>query len=162
VSGNPSGRPKSQNDFEAACRARAPEALERLAQIMRGRGAAAVRACELILAYSYGKPVASLNVTAKAAPLDDARFRGAARAALEAAVIEAEASIVPPTRPAELPALTNEEVALMPVPNQQSGTDRLDTVERPSSSAGLASLVGAGTESRCHGVAAGAAEGVTS
>jgi hypothetical protein len=136
VSGNPSGRPKSQNDFEAACRARAPEALERLAQIMRGRGAAAVRACELILAYSYGKPVASLNVTAKAAPLDDARFRGAARAALEAAVIEAEARIVSPAgAPAELPPVE-------PNPLSGFGVDLSPSEMAP-----------ADADERCHAVA---------
>jgi hypothetical protein len=62
-----------------------------------------------------------LNVTAKAAPLDDARFRGAARAALEAAVIEAEAKIAPATKPAELPASTNE-VFEMAALNPKSGS----------------------------------------
>jgi hypothetical protein len=101
---NPGGRPRSLRDVEALAREMSPEALNRLREIyMRGKGSASVRAAELVLAYGIGKP--SINVTAnvRAVAMDDARFRGAARAALEAAVSEAEN--------AQLPAIPAKEPA---------------------------------------------------
>ena len=89
VSGNPLGKPKSAKDFEALAREKSPKALDRLMEIGRGRGVAAVKALEIVVAYGYGKPTTNLAVSTPAGPLD-ARFRGAASAALLAAVEEAE------------------------------------------------------------------------
>lgn len=91
-SGNPSGRPKSAKEFEALARARSPQALERLLEIAKGRGMPAVKACEILLDRAWGKPTVTV-AGGKGGPLDT-RFRGAARAALEQAVTEAERGAV--------------------------------------------------------------------
>jgi hypothetical protein len=90
-SGNPSGRSKEIAEVEALARSKSKQAIEELMRIAKGRGLAAVRAAETVLAYGLGRPQHSLSITAKGAPLDG-RFAGAARAMLEAAVAEAERS----------------------------------------------------------------------
>ncbi len=91
---NPSGRPKSAA-LSALCRAKDEQNIDILVKIAKRGGLAGVRAIELMLAYGHGKPETNINANVRSGVLDDARFRGAARAALEAAVNEAEAAIPP-------------------------------------------------------------------
>lgn len=59
VSGNPSGRPKAENDFKALCRDHSPEAVETLLGVMRKEKAmssAKVQAARVLLAYAWGAP----------------------------------------------------------------------------------------------------------
>lgn len=91
---NPSGRPKSAA-FAALCRAKDEQNVDILVRIAKRGGLAGVRAIELMFAYGHGKPETNINANVRAGSLDDARFRGAARAALEAAVSEAEGGLAP-------------------------------------------------------------------
>ncbi len=99
---NPSGRPKTAT-LAALCREAAPEVVARLLAIAKGKSIAAVKAAELVLAYGFGKP--ALNITANVTTaFDDSRFRGAARAALEAAIdAEAPALEITPMGETEAP-----------------------------------------------------------
>src|SRR5262245_7703402 len=85
-SGNPSGLSKQHHDFVALCRDKSPEVVERLAAIVRKGGVSGVRAAEIILAYAHGRPATTINANVRAAVLTSG-IVGAARAALEAAVI---------------------------------------------------------------------------
>jgi hypothetical protein len=89
VSGNPSGRSKEIAAVEALARTKSAQAITELMRIAKGRGLAAVRAIELVLAYGLGRPQHQLQITARGTPLDG-RFAGAARAALEGAIAQAE------------------------------------------------------------------------
>jgi hypothetical protein len=56
VSGNPFGRPKSDEDIKALARAHTVEAIDRLLQVLRGdNDRAAVAACSIILDRGWGK-----------------------------------------------------------------------------------------------------------
>jgi hypothetical protein len=56
VSGNPSGRPKSDIEIKELARAHTVEAIERLLQVIRGdNDRAAVAACSIILDRGWGK-----------------------------------------------------------------------------------------------------------
>jgi len=96
-SGNPSGRSKEIAEVEALARSKSAQAITELMRIAKGRGLAAVRAAETVLAYGLGRPQHQVSITAKGAPLDG-RFAGAARAMLEAAIERAEGAS--PTEPA--------------------------------------------------------------
>jgi hypothetical protein len=89
-SGNPSGRSREIAAVETLARSHSKEAIEKLVAIMRGKNVKEARlAAEAILDRGLGKAAVAVNLTATAAPLDT-RFRGAARAMLEAAVEAAE------------------------------------------------------------------------
>lgn len=90
-SGNPSGRSREIAEVEALARSKSAQAVIELMRIAKGRGLAAVRAAETVLAYGLGRPQHQVSITAKGAPLDG-RFAGAARQMLEAAIVEAERS----------------------------------------------------------------------
>lgn len=58
-SANPGGRKKSYGEFRKLCQEHAPEAMDKLLEVLRSKRAAAparVRAAEIIFAYAYGKP----------------------------------------------------------------------------------------------------------
>jgi hypothetical protein len=88
-SGNPGGRPKAQAGFTATAKELSIPVLRNMAKIAtNGRGIAAVKAGELVLAYAEGKPETSLHVTAtRLGPMPEA-FEGAAQALLEQALAE--------------------------------------------------------------------------
>ena len=58
ISGNAGGRPKAAHNIQELARAHAPEAIERLAQIVKtgDRHSAVVAAANAILDLAYGKP----------------------------------------------------------------------------------------------------------
>lgn len=57
VSGNPSGKPKGYAEFQKKCRGKSTAAFNHLVKTMTGRdGPLALKAAEMILAYSWGKP----------------------------------------------------------------------------------------------------------
>lgn len=69
VSGNPNGRPRQtqkQKDALAAIRALAPEAVDRLSELLHSPNTPAdvlVRVCNLVLERTYGKPEASVKLS---------------------------------------------------------------------------------------------------
>lgn len=61
VSGNPSGRPKENNEVKALARANAPQAMQRLIDIMtNGEPKLALQAANAVLDRAYGKPVQAI------------------------------------------------------------------------------------------------------
>lgn len=105
VSGNPAGKPKSLKDFEALCRERTPQAITRLLEIGKGKGVAAVKALEIIVAYAYGRPATttSVHVTASRGPDASGGNPDQARQRLEA-LIAAEKGGATDTETVALPA----------------------------------------------------------
>jgi Family of unknown function (DUF5681) len=61
-SGNPGGRPKSAHDFHAICRSHEPECIATLVRALSSGSRDAIRAAEILLAYSRGRPVHTMNV----------------------------------------------------------------------------------------------------
>jgi hypothetical protein len=133
-SGNPSGRSKEIAEVEALARSKSAQAITELMRIAKGRGLAAVRAAETVLAYGLGRPQHQVSITAKGAPLDG-RFAGAARAMLEAAIANAERSADRAPEPAFI------DVSSMPVAPANPAATVSQTVapkENPVSSSALA------------------------
>ncbi|HLK93934.1 MAG TPA: hypothetical protein VKZ18_28840 [Polyangia bacterium] len=91
-SGNPGGRSKAIAEVEKLALKRSPQAIEELMRIAKGRGLAAVRAAETVLAYGVGRPQHQVAITAKGGGPMNGAFVGAARAMLEAAIEQAEAA----------------------------------------------------------------------
>lgn len=61
VSGNPSGRPKENNEVKALARANAPQAMQKLIDIMtNGEPKLALQAANAVLDRAYGKPVQAI------------------------------------------------------------------------------------------------------
>jgi len=61
VSGNPSGRPKENNEVKALARANAPQAMQTLIDIMtNGEPKLALQAANAVLDRAYGKPVQAI------------------------------------------------------------------------------------------------------
>ena len=61
VSGNPSGRPKENNEVKALARANAPQAMQTLIDIMtNGEQKLALQAANAVLDRAYGKPVQAI------------------------------------------------------------------------------------------------------
>jgi len=95
VSGNPKGRPKTNEEFVDACREGEDLLLRKLMLLgLKGTGNTAVKAIELRLAYGRGRPKVITELTGKdGAPLVNAET---AMAALRAAV---PLSALPPAPP---------------------------------------------------------------
>ena len=69
-SGNPGGRPKGVAEVQDLARQHAPEAIERLVEIMRGDNVrAAATAASLILDRGFGKPVQPVDGNGEGGPL---------------------------------------------------------------------------------------------
>lgn len=84
-SGNPGGRPKQLKEFETLAREKSIPVLLRMVDIATtGKGPAAVMAAKLVLERAWGKAPQPI-VGATGGPIE-MRFRGAARATLEAAL----------------------------------------------------------------------------
>ena len=65
-SGNPSGRPTLPKEFKELAQTKSLDALRRLVGIMedaQARDDHVIRACELIIAYGYGKPQQSVALS---------------------------------------------------------------------------------------------------
>lgn len=63
-SGNPGGRPKDDHEIRELARSHCREAIERLAQIVRGEDVkAAVAAANALLDRGYGRPAQAVNVS---------------------------------------------------------------------------------------------------
>ena len=62
-SGNPSGRPKEHREIERMARSYAPEAIDRLVEIMRQKRAPklALKACEVLLDRGFGRPAQAIT-----------------------------------------------------------------------------------------------------
>ena len=61
-SGNPSGRPKEHREIERMARTYAPEAIERLVTIMRGKShKLALKASEVLLDRGFGRPAQAIT-----------------------------------------------------------------------------------------------------
>ncbi len=89
VSANPGGRPKVLREFEGYAREMSLPMLKKLVVIaLQGKGLTAVMAAKIVIERAWGKAPQPL-VGKDGGPID-LRFRGAARAALEQALAEAE------------------------------------------------------------------------
>jgi hypothetical protein len=98
TSGNPTGRPRSQRDVQRLAESYSAEAVERLAEIMRGRNQGEARqAAVAILDRAYGRPAQALDVTATRFTSMPEGFAGAASALLTSALEEEERA--PPSAP---------------------------------------------------------------
>lgn len=94
VSANPGGRPKVLRDFEGYAREMSLPMLQKLVVIaLQGKGLTAVMAAKIVIERAWGKAPQPL-VGKDGGPID-LRFRGAARAALEQALAEADGAAVP-------------------------------------------------------------------
>lgn len=63
VSGNPSGRPKENNEVKALARANAPQAMQTLIDIMtNGEPKLALQAANAVLDRAYGKPAQAVQL----------------------------------------------------------------------------------------------------
>lgn len=85
-SGNPGGRPKGLLEFKRECEQRSTRALELLDDaIGQGPSPVAIEAAKLLLAYAWGKPTQTVDVTGDlnlsiTRVLEEARQRAAIRA----------------------------------------------------------------------------------
>lgn len=68
-SGNPGGRPKAEDDVKALAREHTPDAIARLAKIVKTskNDKAAVSAAEALLNRGYGKPAQQVDITTRRA-----------------------------------------------------------------------------------------------
>jgi hypothetical protein len=138
-SGNPSGRSKEIAEVEALARSKSAQAITELMRIAKGRGLAAVRAAETVLAYGLGRPQHQVSITAKGAPLDG-RFAGAARQMLEAAISEAERSTDGATEPGVI------DVQSVPITAVKPSATVSQTVAPLENHGALGGLTGAADE----------------
>ena len=101
-SGNPGGRPKQLKEFETLAREKSIPVLLRMVDIATtGKGPAAVMAAKLVLERAWGKAPQPI-VGATGGPIE-MRFRGAARATLEAAL-----AAMPQEDDSDDPAIRND------------------------------------------------------
>jgi hypothetical protein len=103
---NPKGRPKDVHGIGELARSHAPEAIERLVVLARGRGSAAVAACKELLDRGLGKAPQAIDATIRRGGPDAIGGQpDAARQRLEALILEAQAGTTD-KQPVALPEKT--------------------------------------------------------
>ncbi|HZL19807.1 MAG TPA: hypothetical protein VFG23_18880 [Polyangia bacterium] len=89
---NPSGRPKDVHGIGELARSYAPEAIERLVVLARGRGSAAVAACKELLDRGLGKAPQAIDATIRRGGPDALGGQpDAARQRIEQMILDAQA-----------------------------------------------------------------------